>query len=217
MRLWLAQRDLATPAFRTFRACFRRKKSAISQIDSVKFTAAALLEFAQIAAAVWISEIWWNPVVYALAVVVIGSRINGLGALMHDTAHYRAANFADDQNAGNFVALTWNSFATDSAARWAVLRRFLDAGGSALIVPSVGAPAQFGSPPDWLASMPGGLQSATNGLALTVLDKTHAMFNEIRDENGVVGLHNVKVFDFVRCDLRPTPRRCSAWKTAARC
>jgi hypothetical protein len=44
------------------------------------------------------------------------------------------------------------------------------------------------------------LQSATNGLALTVLDKTHAMFNEIRDENGVVGLHNVKVFQF--CPLR---------------
>jgi fatty acid desaturase len=61
----------------------------LSQIDSVKFTAAALLEFAQIAAAIWISETWWNPLVYALAVIVIGSRINGLGALMHDAAHYR--------------------------------------------------------------------------------------------------------------------------------
>jgi len=114
-----------------------------------------------------------------------------------------SANFADDQNAGNFVALTWNSFATDSAARWAVLRRFLDAGGSAMIVPAVGVPAQFSSPPDWLASAPGSLQSATNGLALTVLDKTHAMFNEIRDENGGVGIHNVKVFQF--CPLRSSP------------
>ncbi len=115
-----------------------------------------------------------------------------------------AANFADDQNAASFVALTWNSFAAEGAARWAVLKRFLDAGGSALLVPAAGTPAQFGSPPDWLASVPGGLQSASNGLALTVLDKTHAMFNEIRDESGGVGLHNVKVFQF--CPLRASPK-----------
>jgi len=114
-----------------------------------------------------------------------------------------AANFADGQDTGNFVALTWNSFATDSEARWMVLKRFLDAGGSALILPAAGASAHFSSPPDWLASAPGGLQSATNGLTLTVLDKTHAMFNEIRDENGGVGLHNVKVFQF--CPLRSSP------------
>ena len=61
----------------------------LAQIDSVKFTAAAVLEFGLIAAAVWISETWWNPLIYVLAVIVIGSRINGLGALMHDAAHYR--------------------------------------------------------------------------------------------------------------------------------
>ena len=61
-----------------------------SQIDSVKFTAAALLEFSLIVAAIWISETWWNPLVYALTVIVVGSRINGLGGLMHDAAHHRA-------------------------------------------------------------------------------------------------------------------------------
>src|SRR6202140_2601113 len=61
----------------------------LSQIDSVKFTLAAVFEFSLMAAAVWISQTWWNPLIYALAVVVIGSRINGLGALMHDAAHYR--------------------------------------------------------------------------------------------------------------------------------
>jgi fatty acid desaturase len=61
----------------------------LSQIDSVKFSSAAVLEFSLIAAAVWISETWWNPLIYALAVIVIGSRINGLGGLMHDAAHYR--------------------------------------------------------------------------------------------------------------------------------
>jgi fatty acid desaturase len=62
----------------------------LSRIDSVKFSAAALLEYSLIAAAVVISQTWWNPVIYVLAVIVIGSRINGLGGLMHDAAHYRA-------------------------------------------------------------------------------------------------------------------------------
>jgi fatty acid desaturase len=61
----------------------------LSRIDSVKFSLAAVLEYGLIAAAIWISWTWWNPVTYALAVVVIGSRINGLGGLMHDAAHYR--------------------------------------------------------------------------------------------------------------------------------
>ncbi len=53
----------------------------LSQIDSVKFTAATVLEFGLIAAAIWISQTWWNPLVYAAAVVVFGSRINVLGGL----------------------------------------------------------------------------------------------------------------------------------------
>ncbi len=69
----------------------------LAQIDSVKFTAAAVLEFGLIAAAVWISETWWNPLIYVLAVIVIGSRINGLGALMHDAAHYNSENDPDWQ------------------------------------------------------------------------------------------------------------------------
>jgi len=46
-----------------------------SRIDSVKFTAAAVLEVSLIVAAVWISETWFNPLTYILAVVVIGSRL----------------------------------------------------------------------------------------------------------------------------------------------
>ena len=78
----------------------------LSQIDSVKFTAAAMLEFSLIVAAVWISETWWNPLTYALAVVVIGSRINGLGGLMHDAAHYRGyANRQLNDFIGEILAL----------------------------------------------------------------------------------------------------------------
>lgn len=78
----------------------------LSRIDSVKFTAAAFLEYGLIAAAVWISVTWWNPVIYVLAVIVIGSRINGLGGLMHDAAHYRGyTNRALNDFVGELLAL----------------------------------------------------------------------------------------------------------------
>jgi fatty acid desaturase len=77
-----------------------------SRIDSVKYTAVALFEVGLIAAAVWISETWFNPLTYALAVLVIGSRINGLGALIHDAAHYRGyANRALNDFVGELLAL----------------------------------------------------------------------------------------------------------------
>jgi fatty acid desaturase len=78
----------------------------LSRIDSVKFTAAAVLEYSLIAAALWISQTWWNPLIYVLAVIVIGSRINGLGGLMHDAAHYRAyTNRSLNDFVGELLAL----------------------------------------------------------------------------------------------------------------
>jgi fatty acid desaturase len=78
----------------------------LSQIDSVKFTAATLLEFGLIAAAVLISEAWFNPFTYALALLVIGSRINSLGGLMHEAAHYRAySNRTLNDIVGEIVAM----------------------------------------------------------------------------------------------------------------
>ena len=111
-------------------------------------------------------------------------------------AFIESTNFLTDQNAGSFVALPWSFLAADPEIRWAVLKQYLDTGGSALLLPPVAGSVRFGPPPAWLASVPGGLQSASNGVALTVLDKTHAMFNEIREDNGVVGLRNVKVFQY---------------------
>ncbi len=62
----------------------------LSKIDSTKFSCAVVLEILTIVAAIMVSEWWWNPLTYVLAVIVIGSRINGMGGLMHDAAHYRA-------------------------------------------------------------------------------------------------------------------------------
>ncbi len=78
----------------------------LSRIDSRKFTLAVLIEVLTIAAAVAVSETWWHPAIYALAVVVIGSRINGLGGLMHDAAHYRAyRNRTVNDIVGEIIAL----------------------------------------------------------------------------------------------------------------
>jgi fatty acid desaturase len=78
----------------------------LSRIDSVKFTAVAVLEVGLIAVAVWVSETWFNPLTYVLAVLVVGSRINGLGALIHDAAHYRGyANRALNDFVGELLAL----------------------------------------------------------------------------------------------------------------
>src|ERR1700761_2937234 len=63
---------------------------SLSQIDSVKFTAATVLEFSLIAAAVWASQTWWNPLVYVAAVIVIGSPGKGLGGWRYEDAPYRA-------------------------------------------------------------------------------------------------------------------------------
>lgn len=63
---------------------------SLSEINSVKFVLAASLEILLIAGAIFVSEMWFNPLTYILAVIIIGTRINGLGGLMHDAAHFRA-------------------------------------------------------------------------------------------------------------------------------
>ncbi len=104
---------------------------------------------------------------------------------------------------GGFLALTWDTFATDSPARWARLKTFLEAGGSALIVPAATATANLSPPPDWLIAAPGGFQTASNGLALVALDKANSVFSDLRDEKGDIALRNVKVFRFL--PLRSSP------------
>ena len=42
-----------------------------------------------------------------------------------------------------------------------------------------------------------GLQLSSNGLALVVLDKANAIFDDVRDDKGEVALRNVKVFRFL--------------------
>ncbi|MGA2175915.1 MAG: BatA domain-containing protein [Verrucomicrobiota bacterium] len=108
-------------------------------------------------------------------------------------------SFAADTRAG-FVVLPWDAVlqtGTDASARLEALRQFLMKGGTALLVPSAGGLAGGGTKPDWLAIAPESLQGSSNGLALTVLDKANAIFDDLRDEKGEIALRNVKVFRFL--------------------
>jgi fatty acid desaturase len=62
----------------------------LSEVDGLRFSGAALIEVASVAGAIFLSVWTGNLFVYLLAVVVIGSRINAFGGLMHDATHYRA-------------------------------------------------------------------------------------------------------------------------------
>jgi hypothetical protein len=108
-------------------------------------------------------------------------------------------SFASGQRAG-FVVLPWDAVlqtGADASARIEALRQFLVKGGRALLVPAPSGLAGVGTKPDWLAMAPESLQASSNGLALEVLDKGGAIFDDLRDAKGEVALRNVKVFRFV--------------------
>jgi len=63
-----------------------------SRISTARFVAHLLLEFGLIAGAIWLCEMFWHPALYILTVIWIGARQHALMILMHDAAHYRAAN-----------------------------------------------------------------------------------------------------------------------------
>jgi len=105
-------------------------------------------------------------------------------------------SYSADQRAA-FVVLTWAAVlqnGKDAAARIGFLHQYLLKGGTALLVPSPGGTALAATKPDWLTISPGNLQGSSNGLALAVLDKASAIFEDMRDEKGEVALRNVKVF-----------------------
>jgi hypothetical protein len=108
-------------------------------------------------------------------------------------------SFAADNRAA-FVVLPWNDILqadADASARLGALREFLTNGGTVLVTPPLGGLAAGGTKPDWLAVAPESLQGSSNGLALTVLDKAGAIFDDLRDDKGEVALRNVKVFRFL--------------------
>lgn len=61
-----------------------------SKIDGWRFSFAVLIEIFTIAITIWISERYWDPFLYLVATIIIGSRMHALAVLMHESVHYRA-------------------------------------------------------------------------------------------------------------------------------
>jgi fatty acid desaturase len=64
----------------------------LSILQSWRTAAALVLDWAVIAAAIAVSQWAQHPLIYVLAVVIIGGRMHGFAVLIHDFAHYRFLN-----------------------------------------------------------------------------------------------------------------------------
>ena len=69
----------------------REQIASLARLSAPRFCLALVLDLAILALAIASSEaVFFNPWVYAVSVVVIGSRLHALGVLMHECVHYRA-------------------------------------------------------------------------------------------------------------------------------
>jgi len=95
-----------------------------------------------------------------------------------------------------FAALTFDTFSGGEAAnRWLALRRFLIAGGNVLLAPAV-AGGGLENRPDWMPVSADARQSIPAGVPIVVADRSHSLFEDLRDDKGDVGLKNLRAFKF---------------------
>ncbi len=66
-----------------------RDLKAFFKTSSRRHAIAMVIDWAVIAAAIYLGIRFWNPLVYFLAVLVIGARQHALAILMHDATHFR--------------------------------------------------------------------------------------------------------------------------------
>ena len=61
----------------------------LSEVSSFWPTVHIALEYGLMFGMAWLCNAYFNPLLYIITVIVIGSRLHGLGVLLHDCAHYR--------------------------------------------------------------------------------------------------------------------------------
>ena len=59
-----------------------------TRISAVRGVFWMVVDWATIVGTAWACERWWHPLLYVVAVIVIGSRQHALGVIAHDAAHY---------------------------------------------------------------------------------------------------------------------------------
>jgi fatty acid desaturase len=90
---------------------------ALSQLKPAKAIAATARQWAAIAAAIALCTMFWHPLLYVLAVLVIGSSQHALLILGHDASHFRTlpVRWQNDLFANLFMM--WPTFASVEAFR----------------------------------------------------------------------------------------------------
>ena len=79
------------PLIREVDTTSREEISKLGALSSSRFCFALGGDLAVCAGAIALSEhLFFNPLIYIFSVILIGSRLHGLGILMHDCIHYRA-------------------------------------------------------------------------------------------------------------------------------
>jgi len=91
-----------------------RKLSALSQWRSVLQIAA---EWSLIIGAIWVCQLFWNPILYAATVMFIGARQHALLILMHDGAHRRLFRNRRVNDWAAELLLAWPHFVSAHAYR----------------------------------------------------------------------------------------------------
>jgi fatty acid desaturase len=82
----------------------------LSEVSTPRAVFGIAVEWAGIAAAIAVCQVFWHPLIYLVAVMFIGARQHALGILNHDASHYRL-----------FKNRFWNDALGDLFASWPIL------------------------------------------------------------------------------------------------
>ena len=88
------------------------KIKELSAVNPTKFMLYLYLDWAIIIAAIYIHQVYSNPFIYILSVIIIATRQQALGVLSHDVVHFR---FLNNRKLADFIAnvfMTWPLFFT---------------------------------------------------------------------------------------------------------
>jgi fatty acid desaturase len=88
------------------------KLKELSVLQPAKALIATAEEWAAIAAAIAVCAYYWHPVLYVLAVMVIGARQHALLILGHDASHYRYLRTRWQNDLFGNLFLMWPTFAS---------------------------------------------------------------------------------------------------------
>jgi fatty acid desaturase len=93
------------------------KIKELSKLEPARSLAATAEEWLAIAAAIAVCTYFWHPVLYLIAVMVIGSRQHSLLILGHDASHYRYLPTRWQNDLFGNLFLMWPNFASIEAFR----------------------------------------------------------------------------------------------------